>query len=345
MNLQELITSTNKVRSEAKVFQKKFGAIYAYNKNVAIAKGGNAITISMIIGGVTDMIKVGGKRVPVPFHKVALSLNVGEDGKKEYTSKELVETIRATHGEYADEKKYPAPDILKEALENPTKFFDDATVFKSTNKGVDFVVVTNKISEKSEVQVWCSCSDYYWTFAYYNQSTKNKDGSCLNLYGAAGYSNKVYNHRSAKGKASKRPLRNPGRHPGMCKHLMLLVAMLMKDELITDPKNGLTKYYKVNYDEFLKDKEKSRISQRSYESKMQQYERGMRQLNKQRTEAQQILGNKTEKEFRPENQDIKIINESAEGTKFNPLTGERTFKTKNNFNRNTGRFKWENRGR
>ena len=45
MNLKELIASTNNVRGrgQAKVFQKKFGSIYAYNKNVSVAKNGKAI--------------------------------------------------------------------------------------------------------------------------------------------------------------------------------------------------------------------------------------------------------------------------------------------------------------
>ena len=340
MNLKELIASTSKVkknRDQASVFQKKFGSIYAYNKNITIARGGNAIVVNMIIGGVTDMIRTGGKRTPVPFHKVSLALNVGKDGKKEYTSKEMVDTIRAMHREYADEKKWPAPDVLKKVLEEPDKFFEDATVFPATNKGVGFVVVTNNIPEESEVQVWCSCSDYYWTFQYYNLSTKNKDGSCLNLYGASGYSSRVYVHRSKTGKNSKRPLRNPGRHPGMCKHLMLLAAMLMEDEVISDPKNGLKKYYKANYKEFLQGKEKKLVSQRTMERKMSQYERGQEVLNDQRKEAQQILGNKIERKFDVKNQTLNIKNESRDGgSSFNPLTGQRTFKNRGNFNPNTG---------
>ena len=341
MNLKELIASTNRVkgRSQSEVFQKKFGSIYAFNKDITIAKGGNAIIVNMIIGGVTDFIKMGGKRQPVPFHKVCLALNVGKDGKKDYTASELVKAIRAKHPEYRDEQEWPNPDVLKAALENPSKFFDDATIFKTTN-AEGFTVVTNNIPENSEVQVWCSCSDYYWTFQYYNISTRNKDGSCLNLYGTTGYP-KVYNHRSVIGKKSKRPMRNPGRHPGMCKHLMLLVAMLMEDEVIKDTKNGLTKYYKANYEEFLKGNEKSRISQAAFARKMQQYEKGHNIMNDQRNTAHYMSGNKTERKFRADDQDLKIINEDANGNKFNPLTQQRSRKSSGGFNRNTGRFKWE----
>ena len=340
MNIKELIASTNRVkgRSQSEVFQKKFGSVYAFNKDITIAKGGNAIIVNMIVGGVTDYIQAGGKRQPVPFHKVSLALNVGKDGKKDYSPTALVEAIRAKHSEYRDKEKWPNPDVLKMALENPSDFFEDATIFKTTN-GEGYTVVTNKIPEKSEVQVWCSCSDYYWTFQYFNIAVRNRDGSCLNLYGSTGYP-RVYNHKSSTGKRSKRPLRNPGRNPGMCKHLMLLVAMLMEDEIIKDTKNGLTKYYKANYEEFLKDKEKSRVSQRTFNNKMQQYKKSHTLMNDQRNKAHFSSGDRTEVKFRPEDQNLKIINEGT-GSKFNPLTQQRTHKSSGSFNRNTGRFKWE----
>ena len=47
----------------------------------------------------------------------------------------------------------------------------------------------------------------------------------------------------------------------MCKHLMLLLAMLMKDNVVHDPKNGLTKYYKANYSKFIKGNKKEKALQ------------------------------------------------------------------------------------
>ena len=293
MNLQELINSTNSVkgRGQNSVFQKKFGSIYAFNKRVDIIENGNAISISMIIGGVTDMIKVGGKRTPVPFHRVALALNVGKDGKKEYTSDQLVSEIRMRHKKYADEKEWPKPDILKEVLNAPDKFFDNATVFQKVN-GKKWVVVTNNIPIESEVQVWCSCSDYYWTFEYYNINHKNRDGSSINLYPSASLRYpKTYNRKSG----SRIPVRNPGRHPGMCKHLMLLVAMLMKDEVIKDPKTGLLKAYKADYATFLRDKQKQRIKQSAYADMMKKYNEGLKILRSQRNTAHIQRGDKEEK--------------------------------------------------
>lgn len=325
MNIRELIESTNRVpgRDKASVFQKKFGSIYAFNKSINIFKGGKAIIINMMIKGSTDMIKIGGQRKPVAYHKVSLALNVGEDGKKEYEPDELVSIIRINHKEYENEEEWPKWAILKEVLDKPDAFFDNATVFRMVNSK-NYVVVTNNIPEDSEVQVWCSCSDYYWTFQYYNMQTRNNDGSCLNLYGSAHYP-KSYNPLSKKGKESKAPLRNPGRNPGMCKHLMLLVAMLMEDDLISDPKNGLKKYYKANYGSFIKSNEKERVGQGIFASMQKRYEKDHRALNEQRNSSHYMAGNKIER-------------------KFNPVTGTHSIKAKNGFDPINQTFK-RKRGR
>ena len=298
MNIKELIASTNKVpnRDEASVFRKKFGSIYAYNKNITVLSGGNVIAINMIIGGVTDMIKIGGKRKPVAYHKVSLALRIGKDAKKDFTAEELVQNIRARFPKYRSEEEWPPQDVIQEVMKNPDQFFEDSTVFKTTNKGVGYTVISNNIPDDCEIQVWCSCSDYYWTFQYYNMATHNKSGASVNLYGDTNYP-KTYNHRSEAGKKSKRPLRNPGRHPGMCKHLMLLLAMLMKDDIVKDPKTGLTKYFKANYNEFIKGKEKSRVNWDLYMRRLAQYKKDHDILNEQRNSHLYSTGSKQQKTF------------------------------------------------
>lgn len=326
MNIKELIESTNKVsgREQSFVFQKKFGTIYSFNKNITIPKGGNAIIVSMMIGGVSDMILSGGKRKPVAYHKVSLALRVGKDGKKEYSPSELAALIRIKHPEYGDKEEWPNWMLLKKALEDSSIFFNDSTVFERAD-GDGYVLVTNNIPEESEVQVWCSCSDYYWTFQYYNMQTRNEDNTCLNLYGASGYP-KTYNHQSSAGKKSKSPLRNPGRNPGMCKHLMLLTAMLMEDEIITDTKNGLKKYYKANYSKFIKGNERERVSKSVFKSIQEEYKKDHKELSRHRRNFNFRTGNKIE-------------------SKFNPFTGNRTYKTQNGFNANDGTFAWEKKRR
>ena len=302
MNIQELIQSTGRVknRGKSKVFEKKFGSILLYNKTVQVPKGGGAIIVNMMIGGVTDMIKSGGKRTPVAYHKAVIALNIGDDGKKEYTTEELIAYVRATNKDFQDEK-IPPQDVLKAVLDAPDKFFPDATVFKTSNAD-GYTVVTNHIPIDSEIQVWCSCSDYYWTFQYYNMQTHNKDNrGYVNLYGAKGYP-KTYNYRSERGKKAKAPLRNPGRNPGMCKHLMLLLAMLMKDGVVSSGRTGLTKYYNANYKQFIKSNEKQRMSQGEYEKVLSSYNKDHRIMNEQRNLTHYISGNKVERvQFNPKN--------------------------------------------
>ena len=346
MNIRELIESTNKVknREQSKALSKKFGSIYAYDKRVSIQKGGRVVTISMTIGGATEFVKKGDRRELVPYHNASIAINVGREGRTDYTASELVAAIRRIHPQYKSEKDWVSGDILKKAEENPGAFFDDATIFKASTGG-GYVVVKNEISEDAPVQVWCSCSDYYWTFQYYNIQTPvldidGKSLGSLNLYASSSYP-QSYNYRSEAGKKSKRPLRNPGRHPGMCKHLMLLLAMLMKDNVVKEKDSTLGKVYEMDYSKFLENKIKDRVSDAEYQYMMQQYRDTRKDVSYQRNLIHYASGNKTERKFQSESQDLKIVNESTNGNTFNPITQERKHKSKGNFNRNTGKFKWD----
>ena len=63
-----------------------------------------------------------------------------------------------------------------------------------------------------------------------------------------------YSHKTKRGLEAfqkNRPIRNPGKHPGMCKHIMLLLAMLMDTDTISEAK-GVAKQYKANIARFTK---------------------------------------------------------------------------------------------
>jgi hypothetical protein len=262
MNIKELIQSSGNVyhRGKSQALAKQMGKVLLNNQMVTVYKNQTVVDISMMISGVTDMIKSGDSSKPVAFHKVTISIK-GID-QTYYTPSQLVAKIRADHPEYADEKKYINADILKITLENPTKFFDDATVFRTTNdSGKGFSVVSNNISEDSEVQVWCSCSDYYWTFQYYNCENE------VDKYGK--YPDRYIPKTKAGYDAFKQnaPLRNPTRSPGMCKHLMLLMATLMEKGIVED-KSNMNKYYKANYSNFQMEK---RLSISQYDNRVEKY--------------------------------------------------------------------------
>lgn len=271
MKLSELLSETAKIdgRSQSEALGKKFGSIYIFNQMATVQRQGTLVSVSMIIGGVTDMISKDGKRQPVAYHKVSLAFNNIEH--EYYKPSALVETIRLKYEEYADTEKYKSADILKIAIENPTKFFPGSTLFRATNDSDrGFCVVPNQIPEDADVKVWCSCSDYYWTMQYYN---------CENNVDLNGQYPERYIPKTKKGFEafkSGQPLRNPGRHPGMCKHLMLLLATLIKKDVVKDisDKEGtsIAQYYEANFSNFI-DKKKQRISMTEYKNKIAEYKR------------------------------------------------------------------------
>lgn len=265
LNIKQLIQSTSMVkgRSRASTFQKKFGTILLYNQTVTVRRFGTVIDVSMMISGVTDMIKTANGRKPVAYHKVTMSIK----GIKQqyYTPQELIDYIRLNHREFADEKAYPNPDVLKYVLENPDKIFSGSTVFRATNDaGKGFCVVSNKIPEDSEVQVWCSCSDYYWTWQYYNCDNE------VDIYGKYPERYTPKTKRGFEAMRKNQPLRNPTKKPGMCKHLMLLLATLMEKGVVQKGKSGLVGYYQANFSKF---KTNKRLGKDAYENRIAKWQK------------------------------------------------------------------------
>ena len=81
----------------------------------------------------------------------------------------------------------------------------------------------------------------------------------------------------------------------MCKHLMLLLAMLMKDGVVSG-RTGLTKYYNANYKQFIKSNEKQRMSQENMKNNiLKSYKKDHRIMNEQRNLTHYISGNKVER--------------------------------------------------
>ena len=268
MNIRQLIQSTGMVkgRGKSKAFQKKFGTILLYNQTVTVRKMYNVVDISMMISGVTDMIKTANGKKPVAYHKATISIK----GLKQayYSPDELVSYIRRNYSEYSSEEDFPAPDVISAVLNNPSGFFPDSTVFRTTNdSGKGFSVIPNKIPDESEIQVWCSCSDYYWTFQYYN---------CDNDVDSYGKYPERYTPKTKRGFEAMRknqPLRNPTKNPGMCKHLMLLLATLMDSGVIQKGKTGISKYYNANYERF---KKKSMLGKVAYENRIAKWKEDQR---------------------------------------------------------------------
>lgn len=89
------------------------------------------------------------------------------------------------------------------------------TVSFQSSDGEEYNIVPLE-KTRTQVQVACSCLDFYWTFAAYNSS----DGS---LIGPA-----PEPYTSAPNAAP----RNPNHSPGLCKHLMALGSELQSQNLM-----------------------------------------------------------------------------------------------------------------
>lgn len=319
MKIRELIESSSNIyhRGKSHALSKPMGKVLLHNQMVTVFKNQTVINISMMITGVTDMIKFGDSRRPVAYHRATISIK-GVD-QVYYTPSQLVAAIRSKHTEYANQDKYKNADILKAALENPSGFFENATIFRTTNdSGRGFSVVSNEISEDSEIQVWCSCSDYYWTMQFYNCE-----------HGADVYQ-KYPSRYIPKTKAGfeafkqNKPLRNPSRSPGMCKHLMLLLATLMEKGVIEKGSN-LSKYYKVNYNKFQMEE---RITISAYEDRVDKWKADQKIKLKQRAVERSKIGYK-KSGWNNKTHTHNITNISSNGNStFNPITQKRTYKNR-----------------
>jgi hypothetical protein len=111
-------------------------------------------------------------------------------------------------------------DLLLEEGYQPLK---DKTIIQKSTAGRKFIVVPNNIPYNSvDIMTRCSCSDYFYTWAYYNANH-----NCL-----IGTRPPAYARKKTKADGSFITIRNPKQRPGVCKHLMLFIAVLMKGGLI-----------------------------------------------------------------------------------------------------------------
>lgn len=283
MNISQLVQSTSYVTGyqPSETFgKKKFGEVMIYNKSVRTKANLSIIEVTMMIKGVTDMIKPTkeSKPRPVVAHRVQIAISGVKQEK--VSSSELIQRIKNI--EIDGRKPYAdlhGNHILSE-VEHDTKFFEDKSIFKSGPKS--YVIVEDQISKESQIQVWCSCSSYYWVFQYYNMQA----GVNIPIHNKYPTS---YIHKTQAGwKAFKenRPMRNPGKHPGMCKHIMLLLAILMENETVSEARSVI-KAYKANYSKF---KKMNRMSRETFKKLLDKFKSDNNMKKNQRNVAHTSFG-------------------------------------------------------
>ena len=262
VTIQQLIDSTNTVKgydTQTTFSKKKFGAIYAFNK-VATPKPENSIIeISMMIKGVTDILHLKTKNRPVAAHKVLMAI---KGVKQELLSRaELISRMKLKYVELREEDKEEV--IIARALDPNKKPFENRTVMQVNRD--KFVILDDKISNDAEVHVWCSCSSYYWVFQYYNIDND------VNLPRYNKPMNYKYKTKAGiQAALNKKPMRNPNKAYGMCKHLQLLLALLMDSKTVSATTSGakaINKEYHLNINRFKKVERLSPVEYKKLQTK------------------------------------------------------------------------------
>ena len=286
MNISELIRSTEYVKgfSPKNTFgYKQFGEIYLYNKVVRTKPNSSIVEVSMMISGSTDKVRFGRsfKQKATSVHKVMVSIH----GVKQQvvTFEDLVGKIRGGHPELAaiaDEDLVQAVTTVElKRDKGQKKLLDDVTVLPQANG--TYVIMEDNISKDSEIRVWCSCSSYYWVFQYYNVEHG------VDIFGKSPEKYTPKTKRGWEAFQANQPVRNPGRHPGMCKHIMLLLALLMDSDTIAEAR-GVVGQYRANIDRF---QSAQRLTQDGYEKLLKDFKSDYRRLkNKRNQERTEVAG-------------------------------------------------------
>lgn len=199
--------SENRRSTDYVLRKKPFGHIYW--DNLVMAYKGDVIELTLVMGSVTDLHKSN--------HRIAIALK-GID-YEEVTETELVKIIKSKNAGLEDTSK---EELISNILNSNLQLIEGKTIVQKSTTERKFFILPNKIDLSTEIAVRCSCSDFHWTYSWYNA-----DHGCL-----IGKRPPAYQRKHTDEKGRFRTLRNIHKIPGMCKHLILFMALLMRGGLI-----------------------------------------------------------------------------------------------------------------
>ena len=331
-SIKDIVASTNTVEGygSSSLNTKQFGAIMAYNKVIDAMPGGTTIQVSMMIKGLTD--KINGR--PVAAHRVLIAISGVE--YEHYTATELVNKIRKEVPKYRDEEKYPFMDILKMVQEQEVKFFLDKSIFPTRVR--TYVIINDRISTESSMQVNCSCSDYYWTWQWYNvEANVDIKGikpppykySLNSKAKRKTSSGREFSMAGKRATSSTNPVRNPNRAYGMCKHILLLLGMLMDEDVVDHAVPGVSgssspgTMYRLNVNRF---KKTNHLTYKEYNDLINKFSKDAKKMASRREYmAGAEKGTVSRTYFNPNTMKIEKSNKTF-AQRNNPNLGKRKFK-------------------
>ena len=186
---------------------KKIGPVLEYNKTVLYKPESSVIEVGIYFKSVTERRKAG--------HYCQIALR-GIEMEEKSVDEVLDHLRRKNNGKYAN----LSDDELLEIIARGDNVYYGKYVIQSRNRPDKFLVMQPTISQDTDVRVRCSCASFMFDVAWYNA-----DHHCL-------IGSRPPQTRKFKLDKDDTPTRNIYRTPGLCKHLMLAMALLTRDGFI-----------------------------------------------------------------------------------------------------------------
>lgn len=231
MKINELVASSAKIASynnttkqytrghysKAYVENNKIvGRALDYNKTVLYKPESSVVEIGIYFTSVTETGKVG------HYCQIALRGIEMEEKSRDEVFRHLRTKNNGKYATYSDEE-------LLEIIGRGDNVYYGKYTLQSRNHPDKFLVMQPTISGDTDIRVRCSCASFMFDIAWYNA-----DHHCL-------IGSRPPQTRKYRVNPDARPVRNVNRKPGLCKHLMVAVALLQRDGFL---KGGTDKFNK-----------------------------------------------------------------------------------------------------
>ena len=294
MNLQDFIRGTRRVISDgtwdtSKDFRsKKFGQIIDINTQGTYNARHNTLSVVMYITTSTQKDrKIGGEGLygrQVQTHYCAINFKNIE----QYVYDDVKEHMEIWNARNPGKPLTTMQDFIEKALEEHPKTIP-------VEVGDNRLVLRTKVDLSTQCAVKCTCSHFYFTFAYY----------CAQKRCYIGEAPASYNRRRKV--AWKHNARNVHGDIGLCKHLQLLLSYILKPD---GGINGQMEYTNASINTVSATNKKlySLDNEKvggSLKSTMEDYEEGLEEEYK---DARLKKARREYKEFNQANREQKMLN-------------------------------------